>query len=58
MKLYSYYFKLLITNSNIDIDKNPSNIEEFLDSLDIDNYTKLSNLFENNLEFITAHKSK
>jgi len=59
IKLYYYYFDLLIRNSNINIHKNPSNIEDYINSLDLDNYVKLTKLFSNNnLEFITAHKSK
>jgi hypothetical protein len=58
MKLYYYYFDLVIRNSNVDIKKDPSNIEKRLNLLDIENYNKLKSLFENNLEFITAHKSK
>lgn len=56
MKLYYYYFELLI--KDFDIQKNPSNIEERLDWEDLNNYFKLDKLFTDNLEFITAHKSK
>ena len=56
MKLYYYYFELLITNINIQ--NNPSNIESKLEWNDLENYYKLEELFQNNLEFITAHKSK
>lgn len=56
MKLYYYYFELLIRDFNIQ--KNPSNIEKKLDWEDLENYYKLEKLFTDNLEFITAHKSK
>lgn len=56
MKLYYYYFELLI--KDFDVRKNPSNIEERLGWEDLENYYKLDKLFTDNLEFITAHKSK
>lgn len=58
MKLYYYYFDLLIRHSDIDIQKNASNIDKKLHRSDKENYKKLNELFDNNLEFITAHKSK
>lgn len=56
MKLYYYYFELLI--SNVNIQNNPSNIENRLNWTDLKNYYRIEELFNDNLEFITAHKSK
>ena len=56
MKLYNYYFVLLIRNKSIH--SNTSNIENILNWDDLNNYFKLEVLFTNNLEIITAHKSK
>ncbi len=56
MKLYYYYFNLLI--DSINIEHNPSDIENRLFWEELENYYKLEKLFNNNLDFITAHKSK
>lgn len=58
MKLYYYYFHHLIRNSNISIQNSFSNLDEKIHENDKENYRKLNELFHNNLEFITAHKSK
>lgn len=58
MKLYFYYFKLLIKNSDIDIQKSHSNIENKIHKSDTDSFNNLNELFNNRIEFITAHKSK
>lgn len=56
MKLYFYYFKSYISDINIEI--NSSNIEKRIDKNDLEKYHRLEKMFNNNLEFITAHKSK
>lgn len=58
MKLYFYYFKLLIKNSDIDIQRNHSDIEDKIHKSDTDSFNSLNELFNKRIEFITAHKSK
>ena len=58
MKLYQYYFTVWLKNTKINIVNNTSNLDNKIHRDDEEKYKSLNKLFENNLEFITAHKSK